>query len=92
MAVNISSENFQVLIFFSKLSMRRDYAHLKSTDVYRHVSWLSSMHAKAKLEDSIWEDRQVTKNFSKSNANFSLKKILLWALAFSNLPKLVLFF
>ena len=53
MAVNISSENFQVLIFFSKLSMRRDYAHLKSTDVYRHVSWLSSMHAKAKLEDSI---------------------------------------
>ena len=38
MAVNLSSENFQVLIFFSKLSMRRDYAHLKSTDVYRHVS------------------------------------------------------
>jgi len=54
--------------------MRRDYAHLKSTDVYRHVSWLSSMHAKAKLEDGIWEDRRVTKNFSKSNANFSLKK------------------
>ena len=53
--------------------MRRDYAHLKSTDVYRRVSWLSSMHAKAKLEGSIWEDRQVTKNLSRSNANFSFK-------------------
>ena len=74
MAVNLSSENFQVLIFFGKLSMRRDYAHLKSNDVYRHVSWLSSMHAKAKLEDGIWEDKQVTKNLSKSNANSSAIK------------------
>ena len=73
--------------------MRRDYAHLKSTDVYRHVSWLSSMHAKAKLEDGIWEDKQVTKNLIKSNANFSYKKKLRWALAFSySLPQLILFF
>ena len=27
-----------------------------------------------KLEDGIWEDKQVTKNLSKSNDNFSYKK------------------
>ena len=73
--------------------MRRDYAHLKSTDINRHVSWLSSMHAKAKLEDVIWENKQTSneKTWVNPTLTSALKK-LQWALAFSNLPKLILFF